>query len=68
MAPQFISAYASIDVLGYEDSFLISDRLVKQDVLTNDPDFRNTKPMWLKTKLGTEELHQRYSKRFWKLN
>ncbi|HOZ80817.1 MAG TPA: DNA-directed RNA polymerase subunit beta, partial [Candidatus Woesebacteria bacterium] len=28
-------AYASIDGLSYEDSFMISDRLVKQDVLTN---------------------------------
>lgn len=48
-------AYASIDGLGYEDSFLISDRLVKQDVLTNIQIFEYKADV-VETKLGTEEL------------
>lgn len=48
-------AYASIDGLGYEDSFLISDRLVKQDVLTNIQIYEYQANV-VETKLGSEEL------------
>jgi DNA-directed RNA polymerase subunit beta len=48
-------AYASIDGLSYEDSFLISDRLVKQDVLTSIQIYENTANV-VETKLGSEEL------------
>ncbi len=48
-------AYASIDGLSYEDSFLISDRLVKEDVLTNVQIYEYEAKV-VETKLGTEEL------------
>ncbi len=48
-------AYASIDGMGYEDSFLISDRLVKQDVLTNIQIYEYVAQV-VETKLGSEEL------------
>ena len=48
-------AYASIDGLGYEDSFLISDRLVKEDVLTNIQIYEYQANV-VETKLGSEEL------------
>jgi DNA-directed RNA polymerase subunit beta len=48
-------AYASIDGLGYEDSFLISDRLVKEDVFTNIQIFQYVSQV-VETKLGSEEL------------
>ncbi len=48
-------AYASIDGLSYEDSFMISDRLVKQDVFTNIQIYENTANV-VETKLGSEEL------------
>lgn len=48
-------AYASIDGLGYEDSFLISDRLVKEDILTNIQIYEYSAPV-VETKLGSEEL------------
>ncbi|MBI2464844.1 DNA-directed RNA polymerase subunit beta [Candidatus Shapirobacteria bacterium] len=48
-------AYASIDGLSYEDSFLISDRLVKQDILTNIQIYENVAQV-VETKLGSEEL------------
>jgi len=48
-------AYASIDGLGYEDSFLISDRLVKEDVLTNVQIYEYVAQV-VETKLGSEEL------------
>ena len=48
-------AYASIDGLGYEDSFLISDRLVKEDVLTNIQIYEYEANV-VETKLGSEEL------------
>jgi DNA-directed RNA polymerase subunit beta len=48
-------AYASIDGLGYEDSFLISDRIVKQDILTNIQIFEYAANV-VETKLGSEEL------------
>ena len=48
-------AYASIDGLSYEDSFLISDRLVKEDILTNIQIYENVAQV-VETKLGSEEL------------
>ncbi|MDP4010238.1 MAG: DNA-directed RNA polymerase subunit beta, partial [Candidatus Shapirobacteria bacterium] len=48
-------AYASIDGLSYEDSFLISDRIVKEDVLTNIQIYEYAAPV-VETKLGSEEL------------
>jgi len=48
-------AYASIDGLGYEDSFLISDRLVKEDVLTCVQIYEYQANV-VETKLGSEEL------------
>ncbi|MDD4026754.1 MAG: DNA-directed RNA polymerase subunit beta [Candidatus Shapirobacteria bacterium] len=48
-------AYASIDGLSYEDSFLISDRLVKEDVLTNVQIYEYSAQV-VETKLGSEEL------------
>jgi len=48
-------AYASIDGMGYEDSFLISDRLVKEDVLTNVQIYEYVAQV-VETKLGSEEL------------
>ncbi|MBP9817685.1 DNA-directed RNA polymerase subunit beta [Candidatus Shapirobacteria bacterium] len=48
-------AYASIDGLSYEDSFLVSDRLVKDDVLTNIQIYENVAQV-VETKLGSEEL------------
>lgn len=48
-------AYASIDGLGYEDSVLISDRLVKEDVLTNVQIYEYQAQV-VETKLGSEEL------------
>ncbi|MEK7527484.1 MAG: DNA-directed RNA polymerase subunit beta [Patescibacteria group bacterium] len=48
-------AYASIDGLGYEDSFLISDRLVKEDVLTSIQIYEYQANV-VETKLGSEEL------------
>ena len=48
-------AYASIDGLSYEDSFLISDRIVKDDVLTNVQIYEYSAQV-VETKLGSEEL------------
>lgn len=48
-------AYASIDGLTFEDSFLISDRIVKQDVLTNIQIYEYASQV-VETKLGSEEL------------
>jgi len=48
-------AYASIDGLTYEDSFLISDRIVKEDVLTNIQIYEYQAQV-VETKLGSEEL------------
>lgn len=48
-------AYASIDGLTFEDSFLISDRIVKQDVLTNIQIYEYAAQV-VETKLGSEEL------------
>ncbi len=48
-------AYAELDGLNYEDSFLISDRLVKEDVLTNIQIYEYQAQV-VETKLGSEEL------------
>jgi len=48
-------AYAEIDGLNYEDSFLISDRLVKEDILTNIQIYEYVAQV-VETKLGSEEL------------
>ena len=48
-------AYTELDGLNYEDSFLISDRLVKEDVLTNIQIYEYQAQV-VETKLGTEEL------------
>ncbi|MFA5749918.1 MAG: DNA-directed RNA polymerase subunit beta [Candidatus Shapirobacteria bacterium] len=48
-------AYAEIDGLNYEDSFLISDRLVKEDILTNIQIYEYSAQV-VETKLGSEEL------------
>lgn len=48
-------AYASFDGLGYEDAIVISDRLVKDDVLTSIQ-INEYKAKVMDTKLGAEEL------------
>ena len=48
-------AYASIDGLSYEDSFLISSSLVKEDILTNIQVYEYKADI-VETKLGSEEL------------
>jgi len=48
-------AYASFDGLGYEDAIIVSDRLVKQDVLTSIH-INEYESQLMDTKLGPEEL------------
>ena len=48
-------AYASFDGLGYEDAIVISDRLVRDDVLTSIQ-INEYKAKVMDTKLGAEEL------------
>jgi DNA-directed RNA polymerase subunit beta len=48
-------AYASFEGLGYEDAIVISDRLVKEDVLTSIQ-INEHKAKVMDTKLGPEEL------------
>ena len=48
-------AYTSIDGLTYEDSFVISDRLVKEDILTSVQIYQHEAKL-VDTKLGPEEL------------
>ncbi|MFA6602766.1 MAG: DNA-directed RNA polymerase subunit beta [Candidatus Shapirobacteria bacterium] len=55
LGKNILVAYASIDGLSYEDSFLISDRLVKHDVLTNVQIYEYKADV-VETKLGSEEL------------
>ncbi len=50
-----IVAYTSFDGLGYEDAIVISDRLVKDDVLTSIQ-INEYKAKVMDTKLGAEEL------------
>ncbi len=48
-------AYSSIDGLGFEDSFLVSDRVVKEDVFTSIHIYEYEADV-VDTKLGPEEL------------
>lgn len=50
-----VVAYAALDGLGYEDGFVISDRLVKQDILTSIVMEEFVADL-VDTKLGPEEL------------
>lgn len=50
-----VVAYASLDGLGYEDGFVLSDRLVKEDVFTNIVMDEYIADL-IDTKLGPEEL------------
>ncbi|NCN51150.1 MAG: DNA-directed RNA polymerase subunit beta, partial [Candidatus Pacebacteria bacterium] len=55
LGSNLLIAYASFDGLGYEDAIVISDRLVKQDVLTSIQ-INEHKSKVMDTKLGAEEL------------
>lgn len=55
LGSNLVVAYASFDGLGYEDAIVISDRLVKQDVLTSIQ-INEHKAKVMDTKLGPEEL------------
>ena len=55
LGSNLLIAYASFDGLGYEDAIVISDRLVKQDVLTSIQ-INEHKAKVMDTKLGAEEL------------
>ena len=50
-----VVAYASLDGLGYEDGFVVSERLVKEDLLTSSVMEEFTADV-VDTKLGAEEL------------
>lgn len=55
LGANLVIAYASFDGLGYEDAIVISDRLVKEDVLTSIQ-INEYKSRVMDTKLGPEEL------------
>lgn len=55
LGQNLIVAYASLDGLGYEDGFVISDRLVEQDLLTSVTMEEYTADV-VDTRLGPEEL------------
>ncbi len=55
LGSNLLIAYASFDGLGYEDAIVISDRLVKQDVLSSIQ-INEHKAKVMDTKLGPEEL------------
>lgn len=55
LGQNLIVAYASLDGLGYEDGFVISDRLVEQDILTSVTMEEYTADV-VDTRLGPEEL------------
>jgi len=55
LGQNLVIAYAQFDGLGYEDAFLISDRLVHQDVLTSIH-IEEYEADVVDTKLGPEEL------------
>jgi DNA-directed RNA polymerase subunit beta len=55
LGSNLVIAYASFDGLGYEDAIVISDRLVKQDVLTSIQ-ISEHRAQVMDTKLGPEEL------------
>ena len=55
LGTNLLIAYASFDGLGYEDAVVISDRLVKEDVLTSIQ-ISEHKSKLMDTRLGPEEL------------
>jgi DNA-directed RNA polymerase subunit beta len=55
LGQNLLIAYCSLDGLGYEDAMIISDRLVKEDVLTSIYIEEYDTPV-VETKLGPEEL------------
>ncbi len=55
LGANLVIAYASFEGLGYEDAIVISDRLVKQDILTSIQ-INEHKAKVMDTKLGPEEL------------
>lgn len=55
LGQNLIIAYCSLDGLGYEDAIIISDRLVKEDILTSIH-IEEHETSVVETKLGTEEL------------
>ncbi len=55
LGANLLIAYASFDGLGYEDAIVISDRLVKEDILTS-VQISEHKAKVMDTKLGPEEL------------
>ncbi len=55
LGANLVIAYASFDGLGYEDAIVISDRLVREDVLTSIQ-INEYKSKVMDTKLGAEEL------------
>ncbi|MCL4384415.1 DNA-directed RNA polymerase subunit beta [Patescibacteria group bacterium] len=55
LGKNLLVAYASVDGLTFEDSFLISDRIVKEDILTSVQIYEYQAQV-VETKLGSEEL------------
>ena len=55
MGKNLLVAYSSLNGLGYEDGFVISDRLVKEDVLSSITMEEFIADV-IDTKLGPEEL------------
>jgi len=55
LGKNLVIAYTTIDGLSYEDSFLVSDKLVKHDIFTNVHIYEY-KAELVDTKLGPEEL------------
>lgn len=55
LGSNLVIAYASFEGLGYEDAVVISDRLVREDVLTS-VQINEYKAKIMDTKLGAEEL------------
>ncbi len=55
LGANLLIAYASFDGLGYEDAIVISERLVKEDILTS-VQINEYKTRVMDTKLGPEEL------------
>ena len=55
LGQNLIIAYCSLDGLGYEDAIIISDRLVKEDILTSIH-IEEHETSVMETKLGPEEL------------
>ena len=55
-----VIAYTNFGGYGFEDAILISDRLVKEDLLTSIH-IEEYEAEVVDTKLGPEEINQRYS-------